>query len=75
MPLLKGRENVGRNVKTEEAAGKPKAQAVAIALKTAEVPKAKDQPMPVTQGSAAPMRARNTEDGYSISDHWKGRRA
>jgi hypothetical protein len=46
---------------------------VAIALKTAGVPKAKDQPMPVTQGNAGMPRARNAEDGYSISDHWKGR--
>lgn len=37
MPLKKGnnRKAVGDNIKTEEAAGKPKAQAVAIALDTA----------------------------------------
>jgi hypothetical protein len=42
MPLLKGKENIGKNIKTEEAAGKPRRQAVAIALKTAGVSKGKD---------------------------------
>lgn len=32
MPLLAGKENVGRNIKTEQAHGKPHKQAVAIAL-------------------------------------------
>lgn len=35
MPLLKGKENIGTNIRTEEAAGKPHAQALAIALSTA----------------------------------------
>lgn len=35
MPLLKGKANVGKNIKTEEAAGKPKKQAIAIALNVA----------------------------------------
>lgn len=35
MPLLKGKENIGHNIKTEEAAGKPRKQAIAIALHTA----------------------------------------
>lgn len=35
MPLLKGKKNVGRNIKTEEAAGKPRRQAIAIALSVA----------------------------------------
>jgi hypothetical protein len=35
MPLLKGKANVGRNIKTEEAAGKPRKQAIAIALNVA----------------------------------------
>ena len=42
MPLEKGKENIGRNIKTEEAANKPKSQAVAIALRVAGVPKASD---------------------------------
>jgi hypothetical protein len=39
MPLLKGKKNIGHNVKVEEEHGKPKDQAVAIALHTAGVPK------------------------------------
>ena len=37
MPLIKGKskETVSSNIKTEEAAGKPQKQAVAIALNTA----------------------------------------
>ncbi len=35
MPLFPGKENVGRNVKTEIVAGKPRKQAVAIALSVA----------------------------------------
>jgi len=35
MPLLAGRKNIGHNVKVEEEAGKPKKQAVAIALSKA----------------------------------------
>ena len=32
MPLKRGKKNIGKNIKTEEAAGKSHAQAVAIAL-------------------------------------------
>lgn len=32
MPLLKGKKNIGRNIKTEMAHGKPRKQAIAIAL-------------------------------------------
>lgn len=35
MPLLKGKKNIGRNIKTELASGKPRKQAVAIALDVA----------------------------------------
>ena len=35
MPLLKGKENVGKNIKTEMQHGKSKAQAIAIALSVA----------------------------------------
>lgn len=35
MPLLKGRKNIGHNIKVEEEHGKPHKQAVAIALNTA----------------------------------------
>jgi hypothetical protein len=42
MPLLKGKKNIGHNIEVEQEHGKPHKQAVAIALKTAGVPKAKD---------------------------------
>ena len=32
MPLYSGKENVGRNIETEIAHGKPRKQAIAIAL-------------------------------------------
>jgi hypothetical protein len=35
MPLLGGKKNIGKNIKTEEEHGKPQKQAVAIALNTA----------------------------------------
>lgn len=36
MPLLKGKQNIGRNIKTEMSHGKSKAQSVAIALSVAK---------------------------------------
>lgn len=35
MPLLKGKKNIGKNIKKEMASGKPKKQAIAIALNVA----------------------------------------
>lgn len=35
MPLLKGKKNIGHNIKEEEAAGKPRKQSIAIALNVA----------------------------------------
>ena len=35
MPLKAGKQNIGKNIKTEEAAGKSKEQATAIALNIA----------------------------------------
>jgi hypothetical protein len=35
MPLFRGKKNVGRNIKTEMAAGKPQKQAIAIAMNVA----------------------------------------
>jgi hypothetical protein len=32
MPLLSGKKNIGKNIKTEMKAGKPRKQAIAIAL-------------------------------------------
>jgi hypothetical protein len=41
MPLLKGKANVGKNIKTELKAGVPRAQAIAIALSVAGKSKSK----------------------------------
>ena len=41
MPLLKGKKNVGKNIKTEMSHGKSKAQAIAIALSVAGKSKVK----------------------------------
>lgn len=35
MPLYGGKDNIGRNIQTEEQSGKPHKQAVAIALNVA----------------------------------------
>jgi len=39
VPLKKGKKAIGENIKKEVKAGKPKKQAIAIALKTAGVKK------------------------------------
>lgn len=41
MPLYKGKKNIGRNIKTEMAHGKPRKQAIAIALSVAKKTKKK----------------------------------
>ncbi len=46
MPLFGGKENIGKNIATEEAAGKPKKQALAIALSVARKSGAKIAPKP-----------------------------
>lgn len=43
MPLLEGKENIGTNIKTEEKAGRPYKQALAIALHTANVKRKKEK--------------------------------
>lgn len=42
MPLKKGKKNIGKNIATEMSHGKPKKQAIAIALSVAKVPAKKD---------------------------------
>jgi hypothetical protein len=70
MPLLKGKANIGPNIETEEKTH-PKAQAVAIALKTAGVPKAKDNM--VTQPNGGMPAYVPAEDGsFSFGDIWPG---
>lgn len=41
MPLLKGKKNIGANIKELEQTGRPFKQSLAIALKTASVTKKK----------------------------------
>ena len=41
MPLLKGKKNIGHNIKVEEKAGKPKKQSIAIAYSEAGEKKSK----------------------------------
>lgn len=41
MPLLKGKKNIGRNIKTEMAHGKSRKQAIAIALSVSRKKKKK----------------------------------
>jgi hypothetical protein len=36
MPLSKGKKSIGKNIKTLKSEGKPQAQAVAIAMRTAK---------------------------------------
>ena len=48
MPLLSGKENIGKNIKTEMAHGKPRKQAIAISLSVArkggaKIPQKKDK--------------------------------
>lgn len=78
MPLEKGssRAVIGNNIKTEEAAGKPKKQAVAIALHTAGVPKAKDNaPLVTAPNAGLPMGKREDRNkATSANDAWKGKR-
>ena len=55
MPLLPGKKNIGRNIETELAAGKPKAQAEAIALRVAGVPRKAKRRTLVRHGAASLM--------------------
>jgi len=68
MPLEKGKEAIGRNIKTEEKTKSP-AQAKAIALSEAGVPKAKDNAA-TAPNSGIPEVSRSR----SADDAWKGKR-
>lgn len=50
MPLFKGKKNIGKNIKTEEAHGKPHDQAVAIALDVARRSGVDVKPKPKRKG-------------------------
>ncbi len=45
MPLYKGKKNIGRNIKTEMAHGKPRKQSIAIAMSVAGMSKKKKKTM------------------------------
>ncbi len=72
MPLLKGKANIGRNIETEEAAGKPRKQAEAIALHVA-----KDFGTVTAPNAGIPQGRYKAEDGgtYSLGGIWNGRRS
>lgn len=63
MPLLPGKANVGKNIATEEAAGKPRKQAVAIALHVAGKGRKKEEELP-GRGHHGPVKKRGGYDGY-----------
>lgn len=54
MPLLPGRENIGKNIKELISSGRPKDQAIAIALDTAR-----------KSGAKIPKRKKRTKKRYS----------
>lgn len=60
MPLLPGKTNIGKNIKTEVAAGKPQKQAVAIALSTARKSGAKV--------ASAPKASKPVRKNWMMSD-------
>lgn len=55
MPLAKGKKNIGKNIKKEIKAGKPKKQAVAIALSVSRKKKVK------------PVKRRSKYRGVSVT--------
>lgn len=57
MPLLKGKKNIGKNIKTEMAVGKPRKQAIAIALSEAGMSKKKKKKVAKRTVPAMPMTA------------------
>lgn len=84
MPLLPGKKNIGKNIETEEKAGKPKAQSLAIALNVSRrakkmkmakggpvSAKTEDRPMPGEQhedSTRAPSFKDADEHYASIAD-------
>lgn len=83
MPLLKGKSEIGHNVKEMEAAGHPKKQAVAAALREAGVPKARDMATAPNSGLPQGGMLRDPgkmrpdysgSGGWSATAQWKGRR-
>jgi hypothetical protein len=82
MPLFKGKKNIGKNIETEEAAGKPRKQALAIALSVSRKPKKKmaeggavsakteKRPMPDSTYDDAKTVAHNSGNKPAKNDAW-----
>jgi hypothetical protein len=66
MPLKPGKENIGKNIKTEEAAGKPRKQAVAIALSEARRTGADIKPKPKKESAMKEKSPRKEEKKESM---------
>lgn len=64
MPLLPGKKNIGHNVTVEERAGKPKKQAVAIALHKAGKDSEPKFTHPDSQGKLPKIHAQLMKKGY-----------
>jgi hypothetical protein len=65
MPLFPGKKNIGRNIETEEAHGKPHKQAIAIALDVArrsgaKIPKKRKRFAKGITGAIKYKRKKNT---------------
>lgn len=61
MPLYKGKKNIGRNIKTEMAHGKPRKQAIAIAMSVAKMKKKKRKMMKKDKHMMAEKEIRRME--------------
>lgn len=61
MPLLKGKNNIGKNIETEMAHGKKHDQAVAIAMSVAGMAKKKKDKKSMTRGQKMMMRQQEME--------------
>lgn len=59
MPLFKGKKNMGRNIKTEMAAGRPQKQAVAIAYREAG-----EKPISSKKGGSTPFEKKLDKKGF-----------
>ncbi len=68
MPLLKGRKNIGKNIKTEMSEGKSKPQSIAIALQVSRKPKKMAKGGPVSASNEPrPMPSETDNDSKMVS--------
>lgn len=68
MPLLKGKRNIGKNIKTEMDAGKPQKQSIAIAMQVARKPKKMAQGGSV-KDEKRPMPSETENDSKNVSQN------